>query len=102
MLFVAAGTLLWRPTRYDRVSIFLLKINALRSAASSQHSNVTAKEGHVNYDISDVPIEARAAPTTGSGCFGWIMACAWHVIEYSFLLLRARALMAALQTPPTQ
>ena len=44
------------------------KINALRSAASPARGNAMAKEGHVNYDMSDVPVEARAAPTTGSGC----------------------------------
>ena len=46
----------------------LSKINVLRSAASPACGNTTAKEGHVNYDMFDVPVEARAAPTTGSGC----------------------------------
>ena len=70
----------------------LSKINALRSAASSQRSNVTAKEGHVNYDVSDAPIDARTAPTTGSGCFGWVMARAQHVVEYySFLSSHTRS-----------
>ena len=53
----------------------------LRSAASSQRSNATAKEGHVNYDVFDALIEAHAAPTTGSGCFGWEMACAQRFTE---------------------
>ena len=48
---------------------FLLsKINALRSTASPARVDETAKEGHVNYDVSDVPVEARTAPTMGSGC----------------------------------
>ena len=70
----------------------LLKIDALRFAASSQGSDATAKEGHVNYDVSDVPIEARAAPMTGSGCFGWVMARVQRVVEYySFSLSRTRS-----------
>ena len=43
----------------------MLKIDALRSAASSAHNNAMAKEGHVNYDVSDVSVKARAAPTMG-------------------------------------
>ncbi len=35
---------------------------------------MTAKEICVNDDVSDVPVEARAAPTTGSGCHGWVLA----------------------------
>ena len=46
----------------------LSKINALRSAASPACGDATAKEGHVNYDVSDVPVKARAALMTGSGC----------------------------------
>ena len=42
-----------------------LKIDALRSAASSARNDAMAKEGHVNYDVSDVSVKARAAPTTG-------------------------------------
>jgi len=30
-----------------------------RSTASSARSNVMAKEGHVNHDVSNVPVEAR-------------------------------------------
>jgi len=52
----------------------LSKINALTSAASSACSDAMAEEGHVNYDISDVNVEARAAPKTGSGWFGWVLA----------------------------
>jgi len=51
-----------------------LNIDALTSAASSAHSDATSKEGRVNYDVSDVPVEARAAPTTGSGCHSWVLA----------------------------
>ncbi len=70
----------------------LSKISALRSAASSQRSDATAKEGHVNYDVSDAPIEARAAPMSGSGCFGWVMVRAQRVAKnYSFLLSRTRS-----------
>ena len=47
-----------------------LNIDALTSAASSARCDATEKEGHVNYDLSDVPVEARAAPTTGRGCYG--------------------------------
>ena len=46
----------------------LSKINVLRSAASPARGNATAKEGYVNYDVFNVPVKARAAPTTGSGC----------------------------------
>jgi len=51
-----------------------LNIDVLTSAASSARSDVTANEGRINYDVSDVPVEARAAPTTGSGCYGWVLA----------------------------
>jgi hypothetical protein len=47
-----------------------LNIDALTSAASSARCNATEKEGHVNYDVLDVPVEVRAAPTTGRGCYG--------------------------------
>jgi len=42
-----------------------MNINALTSAASSARCDATEKEGHVNNDVLDVPVEARAAPTTG-------------------------------------
>jgi hypothetical protein len=48
----------------------LLNIDALMSAASSARCDATEKEGHVNYDVFDVPVEARAAPTMGRGCYG--------------------------------
>jgi hypothetical protein len=44
------------------------KIDALRSTASDARSDTTKKKGHVNYDVSNVPVEAHAAPMTGSGC----------------------------------
>ena len=44
------------------------KIDALRSPASTAQCDATAKKGHVNYDLSNVPVKVRAAPTTGSGC----------------------------------
>ena len=69
----------------------LSKIDALRSAASSQRSDATVKEGHVN-DVSDLPIEVWAAPTTGSGYFGWVMVRARRVVEYySFSPSRRRS-----------
>jgi hypothetical protein len=52
----------------------LSKIDMLRSAASPLSGDVTAKEGHVNYDVFDVSVEACAARTTGSGCHGWVLA----------------------------
>jgi len=51
-----------------------LNIDALTSAASSACSGAMANEGRVNYDLSEVPIEAPAAPMTGSGCHGWVLA----------------------------
>jgi len=45
-------------------------IDARRPAASSARSNAMAKEGHINYDVSDVLVEARGAPMTGSGWYG--------------------------------
>ena len=75
----------------------LLKINALRSAALSKRSNTTAREGHINCDISDVPVLARVDPTTGRGRYGWVFGGA---AEFFVIFGRARALMAALRTPP--
>ncbi len=40
----------------------------LRSAASSTHRDATANKGHVNYDVSDVSVEAKGSRTMGSGC----------------------------------
>ena len=62
----------------------LLNIDTLRSTASSARSDVMAKEGHVNYDISNAPVEACAAPTTGRGWYGWVLAGADVSSNYSF------------------
>ena len=68
----------------------LSKIDTLRSAASPARGDATAKEGHVNYDVSDVPVEAQAAPMTGSGCattccqiffFGSVRTLCWQLCE---------------------
>ena len=65
----------------------------LRSAASSARSGTTAKKGHINYDVCDVPVKARAAPTMGSGCYSWVMAqCAmWCENNLYFLGGSARS-----------
>jgi hypothetical protein len=63
----------------------LSKIDVLRSAASSTRSDAVAEKGHVNYDVSEVPVLTRADPTTGRGCYGWVMAAQQRVIEYSFV-----------------
>ena len=68
----------------------LSKIDALTSAASSARSDAMAEEGHFNYDISDVNVEARAAPKTGSGWFGWVLAALRRVVESSIFPVRAR------------
>ena len=51
----------------SRVDEFRRKNDALRSTATSARGDATAKEGHVNYDVSDIPVVARAARTMGSG-----------------------------------
>ena len=51
----------------SRVDKFRRKNDALRSTATSARGDATAKEGHVNYDVCDVPVVARAARTMGSG-----------------------------------
>ena len=60
------------------------KINALRSAASSARNDATAEKGHINYDVSEVPVLAHADPTTGRGCYSWVMVEQRRVVEYSF------------------
>ena len=47
-------------------------------------------KGHVNYDLSDVPVKSRAAPMTGSGCHGSVSACARRCEKLSIFLVRAR------------
>ena len=59
-----------------------------------------AKESRVNYDVYDVPVEARAATTTGRGWYGWVLVVARRVVNLFFLLSHARAVIAAVQTPP--
>ena len=71
----------------------LLKTNALRSVALSERSNATAKEGHVNCDVSDVPVLARADPTTRRDRYGWVFGGA---TEFFVFVGCMRALMAAL------
>ncbi len=56
-------------------------------SALSKHSDVMAKEGHVNDDISDVPVEVCAAPMTGRGWYSLVLAAP------------GMSSMAALQTP---
>jgi hypothetical protein len=61
------------------------KNDALRSAASSARSDATVEKGHVNYDVSEVPVLARADPTTGRGCYGWVMAAQRRVLNILFV-----------------
>jgi len=60
-----------------------LKIDAQRPAASSARSDATAKEKHVNYDVSNVLVEACGAPTTGSGWYGLVLVARRRVVESS-------------------
>ena len=81
----------------------LSKIDALTSAASSARSDAMAEEGQFNYDISDVNVEARAAPKTGSGWFGWVfLAARRRVVESSIFPMRVRGGGSAKYTPPTR
>ena len=75
----------------------LLKINALRYVALLERSNTTVKEGHVNCDVSDVPVLAHADPTTQRDRYGWVFGGA---AEFFVFVGCTRALMAALQPPP--
>ena len=59
-----------------------------------------AKEGHVNHNVSDVPVEVRINPMTGSGWYGWVLVAQQRDVKLFFLLSFARAVMAALRTPP--
>ena len=84
--------------------LLLLLLHFSGHSASTAQCDVTAKEGHVNYDISNVPVEARLAPTTGKGCHSSLLELArWRCVEMSEnsdSVGHARALMAALPTPP--
>ncbi len=64
----------------------------LRSTTSS----AMAKEGHVNHNVSDVPVEARVNPMTGSGWYGWVLVAQRRDVKLFFLLLLACPVMAAL------
>ena len=77
-----------------------MNIEALRSTASSACSDATVKEGHVNHDVSDVPVKVCANPMTGSGWYSWVLAARRHDVKLFFLLSLAHAVMAALRTPP--
>jgi len=51
------------PRRRDRRSIRPVAVPVVVPGDHRQMSDATTKEGHVNYDVSDVLVEARAAPT---------------------------------------
>ena len=52
------------PQRRDHRSILHpVTVPVVFPGDHCQMSDVTTKEGHVNYDVSDVLVEARAAPT---------------------------------------
>jgi hypothetical protein len=62
------------PRRRDRRSIRPVAVPVVVPGDHPQMSDATTKEGHVNYDVSDVLVKARAAPTMGRGCYGWVTA----------------------------
>ena len=62
------------PRRRDRRSIRPVAVPVVVPGDHPQMSDSTTKEGHVNYDVSDVLVEAHAAPTMGRGCYGWVTA----------------------------
>jgi len=62
------------PRRCDRRWIRPVTVPVVVPGDHRQMSDATTKEGHVNYDVSDVLVEARAAPTMGRGCYGWVTA----------------------------
>jgi hypothetical protein len=62
------------PGRRDRRSIRPVAVPVVVPGDHRQMSDATTKEGHVNYEVSDVLVEARAAPTMGRGCYGWVTA----------------------------
>ena len=59
-------------------------------------------KGHVNYDLSDATVKARAAPTTGNGCHGLVSARAQRCEKLSIFSVRAREGGSAKYTPPTR
>ena len=78
----------------------LTNIDALRSTASSARSDAMAKEGHVDYDVSSVPVKARAGPTTGRGWYGWVLGCDVSS-NYSFFLVACARCDDSYANPPT-
>ncbi len=62
------------PRCCDRRSIRPVAVPVVVPGDHRQMSDATTKEGHVNYDVSDVLVEARAAPMMGRGCYGWVTA----------------------------
>ena len=89
----------WRVATARRC--ILSKIDARRPAASSASSDATAKEGHVNYDVSDVLVEARGATTMGSGWYGLVLVARRRVIESSIFPVGVRGGGSAKYTLPT-
>ena len=73
-----------------------------RRAASSARGDATAKEGHVNYDVSDVPVEAHAARTTAARCKGLRSAHARRCKKLSIFWVGGRGGGSAIYTPPTR
>jgi hypothetical protein len=57
-------------------------------------------KGHVNYDLSDVPVKAHAAPTMGSGCHSLVSACAGQCEKLFIFSVRAREGGSAKYTLP--
>ena len=76
--------------------------NCRAPAASSTRSDATAKEVHVNYDVSDVLVEARGAPKTGSGLYGLVLVAQRRVVESSIFLVGVHEGGSAKYTTPTQ
>ena len=75
------------------------KIDALTSAASPARIDATAKEEHVNYDVSEVYNEARASRTTGRGCYSSVLMARRRVVESSIFPVRARGGRSAMIHP---
>jgi len=78
------------------------KIDALTSAASPARIDGTAKEEHVNFDVSEVYNEGRASRTTGRGCYSSILMARRRVVESSIFPVRVRGGGSAKYTPPTR
>jgi hypothetical protein len=87
--------------RCDRASIYFVK-NQCAEVYSATRRRTRENKGHVNYDLSDVPVKACAAPTTGSGCHSSVSACVRRCEKLSIFLVRAREGGSAKYTPPTR